>query len=490
MAKSYVKKLIVAGGVICCLVLPTAAFMFTQSGMTDGHAVVRHFAPHIPIDNAEDTVAPSIEGPTIAYGIDTTVSPCDDFYEYANGGWRKAVVFPKNWKPHRHAWTHFHEIGRKTQARMEHVIDSAYRVRNSTDNSALKVIGIFYESCLTTDSLEVVLGKRPKKDTTQKDSTRAQQCVQRVLRHLGSASGQVFTEDFVGNNSVQRMNALLTSIKVAAQDQLGRNTLMSAEEIVDLQKRLEKLYLRVGIPETKVDYSQLTLSPTAYDANKDAIANFNTVRFVSAIGGDAREKWKASLFNANAFYNPAEHAIEVPPAMFLPPFFDISADDALNFASVGYVISHEIFHSLATQLGQSANPTVKVEIDSFKARNSELGAVDGWKTNGARTYNEDIADLGGIRVAYNAWKTSIAKDRKAQTQMIDGFTPDQRFFLGFGQIWRAKWTNMTTGNGNVHAAYFARINGMVMQMPEFAAAFGCKVGDRMVLPAEKRSKLW
>ncbi len=458
--------------------------------MTESHAVVRYVAPPPFTGHMEDTVVPSIEGASIAYGIDTTISPCDDFYEYANGGWRKAVVFPKNWESYRHAWSHFDESGRKTQARMAHVIDSAYRVRNSTNNSALKVVGIFYESCLTTDSLEVVLNKRPKKDTTQQDSTRAQQCVQRVLRYLGSAAGQVFTEDFVSNNSVQRMKTLLASIKAAAHEQLGRNTLMSPDEIIDLQKRLDKMYLRVGIPETKVDYSNLTLSPNAYEANKNAIANFNTVNFVSGIGGDAREKWKMSLFTANAFYNPSEHAVEVPAAMFLPPFFDVSADDALNFASAGYVIGHEMVHGLATQLGQSANPAVKVEIDSFKARNSKLKAVDGWSTNGARTYNEDIADLGGIRVAYNGWKRLIAKDQKAQTRVIDGFTPDQRFFLSFGRAWRAKWTSKTAKNNNIHAPYFARVNGMVMQMPEFVAAFGCKAGDRMVLPVEKRSKLW
>ncbi len=483
------KRLCIVGGVFCCLALPPVAAVLTQSDATDNAPVVRHGTPSL-VGNVNDTIAPPIEGPTIAYGLDTTVSPCDDFYEYANGGWRKAVVFPKSWKPHQQLWTHFHESGRKTQARMERVIDSAYRVRNSTNNSALKVIGIFYESCLTADSLEVVLNKRPQKDSTKKDSTRAAQCVQRVLRYLGAASGQIFAEDVVSNSSVQRMKALLASIKAAAHEQLERNTLLSADEIAELQKRLDRLYLRVGIPETKIDYTRLTLSPNAYNANKDAIANFNTISFVSEIGGDAREKWKMSLLTANAFYNQSEHAVEVPPAMFLPPFFDASADDALNFASAGYVIGHEMFHGLATQLGQSANPAVKVEIDSFQARNSELGTVEGWMTSGARTYDEDIADLGGIHVAYNAWKKSIAEDRKAQTRMIDGFTPEQRFFLSFGRVWRAKWTGLTAANNGVHAASFARINGMVMQMPEFATAFGCKSDDRMVLPAEKRSKLW
>jgi putative endopeptidase len=232
------------------------------------------------------------------------------------------------------------------------------------------------------------------------------------------------------------------------------------------------------------------LAPTAYEANKTTIGNFNNVSFVAAIGSDDRERWKMSLFTANAFYNPREHAVEVPPAMFLPPFFDVTADDALNFASVGNIIGHEIFHSLATQMGQSRNPRVQVEIDSFKAISSRLGTVDGWETSGARTYNEDIADLGGIRVAYRAWKSTVAMDPKAGNRTIDGFTPDQRFFLAFARVWRAKWTSVTAANGDVHAAYFARINGMMRQMPQFAAAFGCKEGDRMVLSSGMRSNLW
>ncbi len=437
-----------------------------------------------------DSVTPPLLGSSIAYGVDSSVSPCDDFYEYANGGWRKAVVFPESWLPRRRTWTHFDQSSVTTRARIERVIDSAYRSIGTTNNSALNAIGLFYSSCIEADSLEMVIPKRVKKDTAVKDSTRAAQCVQRVMRYLGDATGQAFTEQYLTERAMERMEVLLSLLKTAAHERVAKQPFMNASELSDMQKRLDKLYLRVAIPDTKIDFSTLSLSRSDYQKNKDAIANFNTQRSVKTIGGDIRELWKMSVFTPNAMYLPMEHAVEIPTAMFMSPFFDVTADDAQNFASVGYVIGHEMFHSLSSHLDVLENQTVKAAIDSFKAGNTRLGTVDGWAARGTTTYPEDIADLGGIRTAYAAWKMANAKQQHLNSQRIDGFTPEQRFFLSFGRVWRAKWVEQSAQNQDVHAAYFARVNGMVMQMPEFAAAFGCKSGDRMVLPADKISRLW
>lgn len=442
-------------------------------------------------DTAKDTVYPTILGKTLDYGIDTSVSPCDDFYEYANGGWRKQVVFPQSMKPTVRSWSHFNDSPKRTAQLVAHIIDSAHRFLSTENDPEFRAIGTFYESCLAIDSLETVPRlRRPNRDSTKKDSTRKEQCVSRTKQHLGGALGQIFAGILEKNGSVHKMKNLLAALKEAADDRLRKHSLLSPDEISHARNRIENLYLRVGIPDVKIDYSKLILLPNEYNKNKDAIANFNTMSAVGSIGNDTREGWIMGLFTTNALYSPHQHAIEIPTVMFRSPFFDVAADDALNFAGVGYVIGHEVFHGLTTILNLSSNPDIKAELDSFKAINSRRGVVDGWRTDGKHTYGEDIADLGGTRIAYDAWKKMHASDPNRKSEIIDGFTPEQRFFLGVARVWRAKWTPESASNGNVHAAYFARVNGSVMQMPEFAEAFGCKEGDKMVLPREKVSNLW
>ncbi len=172
----------------------------------------------------------------------------------------------------------------------------------------------------------------------------------------------------------------------------------------------------------------------------------------------------------------------------MPPFFDANAEDALNFGGIGLIIGHEIFHSIATQLQSIANPEMHDNIKKFKQLNSELGTVDGWNTNGTRTFNEDIADYGGVLISYAAWKATLKQRGKPAAPTVDGFTPDQRFFIGLDRVWRSKWQGGL--NWDVHAAPFARVNAMALSAPEFAKAFGCKVGDPMVRPTEKKVVIW
>ncbi len=437
-----------------------------------------------------DSLQPPIIGDVLNYGIDTTVSPCDNFYEYANGGWRKGYKFADTTKPNMRSWNQFSDLPVRINKWIAVFVDSAHAVVNTTNDPLIKAVGVFHESCLAVDSLEPVPQfRRPKKDSLRKDSTRAERCITRSKQYLGGALGQHFAQLLEEDSSVTNMKSLLAHLKVAAHNRIERNSLLSDAERKNAQDRMKLLFLRVGIPEAKVDYAGLKLSATDYHGNKDAIANFNTMMFVGGIGGDAREKWKMSLFTVNAFYSPFEHSIEIPTAMFNKPFFDNTADEALNFSGVGYVIGHEMFHGLTPNLDLARNPVVKEQIDSFKAFNSSHGKLDGWHTDGKRTYSEDIADLGGIRTAYDAWQNTMSA-KKIKGGTIDGFTPEQRFFLGVARVWRAKWTPESAANGNVHAAYFARVNGAVMQMPEFAKAFGCKAGDKMFIDPNKMSKLW
>lgn len=440
--------------------------------------------------SAVDTVSPSIYSPNLRYGVDTSVNPCEDFYEYANGQWRKDVVFPAKYKPAQKSWNNFSALPKRTDQLVRDLIINAHKAYSTSSSTSIRAIGTFYESCMVADSLELSIIRR-KPRPGEKDSTRAEKCVSRTRKYLPGAVGQAFVESLQQAGSVERMQLLLDMVRVQVRVSVEHHRLKTKEDIRLTLNQLDKLYLRVGIPEKTVDYSAVNLSKSDYNQNKVEIANFNSLGSVNLIGSDSRERWKMNFFTANAFYNSAEHAIEVPPGMFTPPFFEAGADDAVNFAAVGVIIGHEIFHSLAANLLLSENPKMKEEIDSFKAMNSRLGEVDGWTTDGKRTYNEDVADLGGVIAAYRAWKELYNSDKKnTKETSIDGYTPDQRFFLAYGRVWRAKWVPQTAAINDVHAAYFARINGIVRHVPEFAAAFGCKERDPMALPANRRSKLW
>lgn len=440
--------------------------------------------------NVVDSVAPSIYSPDLNYGMDTTVSPCDDFYEYVNGGWRKQVKFPSNLPGNRMFWNNFLDSPLRTYSKLKEMMIDVQKSYETSSDPIIKLVGTFYQSCLVSDSLETSYASRLRRQKDVKDSTREDMCISRTRKYLGGAVGEMFAHKLDEVKSMEKMRSMLTSIKSEVVSLVANHKLMTEADRNNTVMRLKKLYLRVGIPDKLTDYSGLALSSTNYFANKDSIANFNTVRSANQIGGDMRELWKMGSFTANAFYSPSEHAIEVPPAMFIPPFLEPERDDALSYAVSGVIIGHEIFHSLAAQLATSENPIMLAEIDSFKAMNSRLGTVDGWKTDGNRTYNEDIADLGGVKASYGAWKKNLLKDKSRMDARIDGFTPDQRFFIAYGRLWRGKWSAEAAPNGNVHAASFARINGIVKQMPEFASAFGCKEGDNMVLPKSQLSRLW
>ncbi len=435
-----------------------------------------------------DTFTPPMVGSSLRYGVDTTVSPCVDFYMYVNGDWRTKTKLGKVDSARIKRVEVFGDAYRRTKLRLRDILDSAHSLAGTTTDPTLKVLGTFYGSCLTADSLEPNLLQRAQsKKTPIPDSSRADQCVQRTIATLGGALGQAFASDLLASHAMERMETLLEALRTATINQVSANPWMNADEKRWAQERLQKLHLRVGMPKEMMDYSPLVLT-SDYKQNKIVVANFNNRQWVNAIGGDVRARWKASLLTPNAFYMGGDHAIEIPAVMFMPPFFDVHAEDALNFAGIGFVIGHEIFHSIATQLPTIAHPAMKTNIEQFKLLNSDLGTVDGWNTDGKRTFAEDIADYGGVLVSYAAWKATLKQSGKSTAPKVDGYTPDQRFFIGLARVWRSKW--QAGMNWDVHSAPFARVNAMVLNSPQFAKAFGCKVGDPMVRPADKKVVIW
>ncbi len=488
-----IKKIVLFGGVLSGLVmLPgegSSSRLVVDDGSGSGCLIGKCSLNFIEDSASSDTIIPSIYGPELLYGVDTSSSPCEDFYRFSNGEWRDKAVFPVRKGSPKSMVNYLSHVKRVFTNQVVSLVDSAGKVHSQTERQTLRVLGELYESCMVDEKLDKVLtGKSDKTASTAKKSTRKQWCVQRVLDNLSEAAGQYYAEDMQKTNAITKMEEVLFALKSEVLAMLSQNTLMNDDEKQYAMEKINKLVLRVGIPEKLVDYSQLKLSTTDYHANKQKIANFFINLSTQAIGEDTRQKWKMSLLNANAGYMASENAIEVPTLMFTPPFFYPDGEDAKNFAGVGYVIGHEIFHGVASGIYTIENPKMQEEIEAFKDFSTSMGSLDGWTANGQRTFTEDIADLGGGRAAYRAWKSVVGK-KGVKHQLIDGYNDEQRFFIALGKIWRSKWVGGVPNSG-VHGPPFARTNLTVIQIPEFSQVFGCKEGDKMYVSPDKLSIIW
>ncbi len=471
----------------------------------EGHfhsAAVTEFITSTTEVRLSDTVSPPPYSESLRYGMDTSVNPCDDFYQYVNGGWRRVATLPAPADPKAEfrSFYGFETAVPNVYKRLTAIVDSALAMPGDIQEITLRTVATFYQSCLRADSLESDPFKRLRKTVVATvDSTRQDQCIQRVFQHVGDAAVQLFVEKLRHSTASEKMNRIVSGIMKEAVDRIASNGIMTAEQKKKATQSLSRLKLRVGIPDEVIDYSDLRLSNTEYFKNIQAFKNYSHQRWVKSIGSAPKGKWLSSLLRANGQYFPGEHAIEVPPVWFFPPFFSNDVEDALNFAAVGWVIGHEIYHSIALSIDMTGKEWVG-PTDSFRAFTSSLGTLDGWDTNGIRTWNEDLADLGGTRAAYAAWKASVnsggnalvgatnVHSTKNDIKDAEGFTPDQRFFIAMGRLFRAKWEGKQSPGQ--HAAPFARVNATVMQMPEFSKAFGCKAGDRMHLAPDQISQIW
>jgi putative endopeptidase len=208
----------------------------------------------------------------------------------------------------------------------------------------------------------------------------------------------------------------------------------------------------------------------------------------------------------NAYYNPLDNTINFPAAILQPPFFDAKADDAINYGGIGAVIGHEAIHGYDDEgsqfdaQGNNTNWWSKEDRAKFEARTDKLvqqfngyEPLPGKHVNGQLTLGENIADLGGADVAYDALQIALAKEPGAAERKIDGYTPEQRFFLNFARIWRGSILPQRQEvllNSDPHSPAQYRAIGAPSNMPAFAQAFECKAGDPMVRGGDKQVKIW
>jgi predicted metalloendopeptidase len=269
--------------------------------------------------------------------------------------------------------------------------------------------------------------------------------------------------------------------------------------------KLASFKRKIGYPDKWIDYSRLDVKRDSYAANIIRASEFAQARDLAKIGKPVdTTEWGMTPPTVNAYNNWLMNEIVFPAGILQPPFFNPEADDAINYGAIGAVIGHEITHGFDDQgakfdlQGNLKDWWTPADLKNFQARGecvvnqfSAFQVEPGLNVVGKLVSGESIADLGGLTVAYEAFQKSL--QGKPKPANIDGFTPEQRFFLGWAQVWASKNTpefaRLVT-QSDPHPLGRFRVNGPLSNMPQFAEAFQCKAGDAMVRPEKERCQVW
>ena len=323
---------------------------------------------------------------------------------------------------------------------------------------------------------------------------------------MGEALGQAFVATEFPPAAKARVVQMVENIQAVFRERIGKLSWMSPETRAKAELKLNAIVKKFGYPDQWRDYSALEIEAGAPLATNILHARqFEVRRQLAKIGKPVdRMEWYMTPPTVNAYYNPTVNEIVFPAGILQPPFFDPQADDAVNYGGIGMVIGHELTHGFDDEGRQydaegnlkewwTAEDTKKFTAlaDRTVKQYDRYVAIDTLHVNGKLTLGENIADLGGVTIAYYAFQKSL--EGKPKPAAIDGYTPEQRFFLGFAQAWRNKFRPEALRLRTLtdpHSPNFWRINGVVSNMPEFSKAFGCKAGDAMMTAEEGRSGIW
>jgi putative endopeptidase len=334
---------------------------------------------------------------------------------------------------------------------------------------------------------------------------RWKRCMELTDQSIGEALGRAFVERHFTPATRERALEMVKNLEAALEDRLGTLEWMNDTTRTQALGKLHAFGRKIGYPDRWRDYSALTVTPHALLQNVLDANRFETRRRLSKIGGPVdRGEWTMTPPTVNAYYSATLNEIVFPAGILQPPFFDPYADDASNYGSMGAVIGHEMTHGFDDRGRQydargnlrdwwTAGDTQRFKTRAAKVIDQFNGytAVDTVHLNGKLTTGENIADLGGLAVAYLAFQKSFAG--KPHPAPIGGFTAEQRFFLSYAQIWhelvRPEQARLWAST-DPHSPGRWRVIGPLSNLPEFAAAFGCKSGDRMVRPDSVRVRIW
>lgn len=334
---------------------------------------------------------------------------------------------------------------------------------------------------------------------------RWKRCVAATDGAMGEAVGEVYVQKAFPPEAKARALAMVRNLEAALKSDITTLSWMGPETRKRAIVKLDAFLNKIGYPDKWRDYSSLAIDRSSYQANRFRVGAFNEKRDWNKVGKPVdRTEWGMSPPTVNAYYNPQINEIVFPAGILQPPFFDAGADDALNYGGMGSVIGHEMTHGFDDQ-GAKFDPTgnlvnwwSEADLKAFKEKAqciidqfSGFEVAPGLNQKGELVVGESIADLGGLVIAYAAFQKSM--EGKPRPANIDGFTPEQRFFLGYARGWttnmRPELSRMLV-LGDPHPLPKFRVNGPLSNMPQFAAAFQCKEGDKMVRPEKDRCVIW
>ena len=322
---------------------------------------------------------------------------------------------------------------------------------------------------------------------------------------VGEALGEAFVKQNFSEDAKRKINEMVENITIVFDERISNLDWMTDETKLKAKEKLGSFAKKLGFPDKWKDYSSLTISRESFYQNVVNSNRFEVAENLSKLNKKEidKEEWEMVPHIVNAYYNPLLNEIVFPAGIMQKPFFSEHYEDAVNYARMGAVIGHEFTHgfddmgSKYDAYGRMNDWWTAKDREKFNAKTQKLidqynayEVLEGVFINGKLTLGENIADLGGLTIAYHAFKK--AQEGKEQ-QLIHGYTPEQRFFIAFAQVWKnnirdnALITRVTT---DPHSPGKYRVNGTLSNMPEFFEAFDVKEGDPMRMPADKIAKIW
>ena len=324
-------------------------------------------------------------------------------------------------------------------------------------------------------------------------------------RGLGEALGKLYVQRAFPASSKAKVLEMVENLRTALKARIEGLDWMSAPTKVKAKEKLAAIRVKIGYPDEWRDYSKLNIQRQAYVLNVIETRRFEFQRRLANLGKPIdRNEWDMTPQTNNAYYSPTMNEIVFPAGILQPPYFDATADDAVNYGNIGATIGHEMTHGFDDEGRQyDGDGNLKswwtAEDEKAYTVRAELVAkqfdayepLPGVHLNGHLTLGENIADLGGLKIAWDAWK--LSQKGKPAVGKIEGFTPEQRFFLGYAETWRTLTREEAArlrANTDPHSPAKFRVNGPLSNLPEFYDAFGCKDGDPMKRPEKDRPAIW
>ena len=339
---------------------------------------------------------------------------------------------------------------------------------------------------------------------TPEQEERWKRGVNSVNQILGESVGKIYVSRHFEPEAKVRMLELVENLREAYRVAIIDLDWMGEETKKEALTKLAKFTPKIGYPDKWRDYSKLEIDPNDLAGNFRRASQFYYQRGIDKLGKPIdKTEWHMNPQTVNAYYSPVMNEIVFPAAILQPPFFNLKADDAVNYGGIGGVIGHEMGHGFDDQGSKSDGDGVlrnwwtESDLKEFKTRTNQLvdqynkfEPIPGEFINGQLTLGENIGDLGGLTIAHRAYKISL---QNRESKKIDEFTGEQRFFMGWAQVWAYKYRDEALRNQlltNPHSPASYRCNGVLRNMPEFVSAYELKATDEMYLDPVKRVKIW